>query len=609
MAPSPIRAAESVSSARPAEARMNDLVRERLYPQLDYFFEKIRADKAAVTMDGVSAFNGRDKFLPGKIAVGLGHLLLDTPRDDARFARYLQGYREIADLTVGMDNETWGVYYYLLALYKLKSNGLLDEAVSAPTLAKLKAQLDWRRFVSLPDYKLINLPTNYYGVAFSVARLRMLLGWEDDSGSRRLVDKMMRHYEAYSGKYGFSDETDGEGRFDRYSILLIAEVCQRYIETGLAVTPELKALLRKSADIALAIGNTRGEGFSFGRSIGAYGDTAILEILSVAAYLDVLSAEEKRYAYAYCTRVVARYADFWFNPAIHSVDLWGQGRRTDAYRGKHRILGENFSLLHQLLSTTALWKRAGFGDEPPATDLQAWLDRTQPQFRMIWFSRGEYDRALAIVRDGERVFSLLLVNGGTGQHANSPYYPLPFANDIVAGVADSGHRHPQLIPKFRLADGTELMGTAFIKDISATSKDGLQRVAYRQDELNRLGKDAPQKDPRIRLASEYLFAPGVITRTDTYTAPGPLDVEKLTLEFVSFSDDATLAGTSVRFGSGSVAAFEVEGLRSCNAEGTGGSDDYKSPTGAMRIHVTCSEGPFKLVEPLTVKWVMRYRRP
>src|SRR5258706_4594684 len=133
----------------------------------------IRVDKAAATMDGVAVLDGRDKFLPGKIAVGLSHLLLATPRDDARFARYLQGYREIADLTVGMDNETWGVYYYLLALYKLKSNGLLDEAVSAPTLAKLKAQLDWPRFLSLPDYKLINLPANYYGLAFTVPRARV----------------------------------------------------------------------------------------------------------------------------------------------------------------------------------------------------------------------------------------------------------------------------------------------------------------------------------------------------------------------------------------------------------------------------------------------------
>ncbi len=587
---------------------MDAIVRDRLYPQLDYFFEKLRTEKEAATIDGVAAFNGKDKFLPGKIAVGLSHLLLETPRDDPRFARYLKGYRDIADLTVGLDNETWGVYYYLLALHRLKTAGLLDDALSASTLAKLRLKLDWRRFVSQPDYRLINLPTNYYGVAFSVARLRMLLGWEDDSASRHLIGKMMRHYEAYSGKFGFSDETDGDGRFDRYSILLIAEVCQRYIETGLAVTPELKALLRKSADLALGIGNTTGEGFSFGRSIGAYGDTAVLEILSVAAYLDVLSPEEKQYAFAYSTQVVARYADFWFNPAIRSVDMWGQGRRTDAYRGKHRILGENFSLLHQLLSANAMWKKAGFGNNPPSADLQAWLDRTQPAFRLTWFARGEYDRALAIVRDGHRVFSLLLVNGGIGQHANSPYYPLPFANGIVAGVADSGYRHPQLIPKFTLVDGTELVGTAYIKDISAESGDGRHRVAYRQNELTRLGADSPLKDPRIRLASEYVFAPGVITRTDTYTAATPVEVARLTLEFASFSDDATLAGTSVHFGSGTVLAFEVEGLRTCQAESTAGDDDYKSTTGAMRTHVTCSEGPFRLTEPLTVKWVMKYRR-
>src|SRR6202007_2124809 len=151
-----------------------------------------------------------------------------------------------------------------------------------------------------------------------------------------------------------------------------------------------------------------------------YGDTAPLEILSTAAALKLLTPQEEAHAYAYGTRIVARYADFWFDRDIGAVDMWGKGRRTDAYRGRHRILGENFSLLHQLLSANALWKKAGFGDELPATDLKAWLDKTQPAFRLTWFARGEYDRALAIVRDGDQVFSLLLVNGGTGQHANSP---------------------------------------------------------------------------------------------------------------------------------------------------------------------------------------------
>src|SRR5262249_10233844 len=138
------------------------------------------------------------------------------------------------------------------------------------------------------------------------------------------------------GQFGFSDETAGEGRFDRYSILLIAEICERFVETGLTVPPELKRMLRKSAELALATASSTGEGFSFGRSIGAYGETAELEILSIAAYLDVLSAEEKQYAYAYATRIVARYVEFWYDSTLHSVDLWGKGRRTDAYRGENR---------------------------------------------------------------------------------------------------------------------------------------------------------------------------------------------------------------------------------------------------------------------------------
>jgi hypothetical protein len=605
--PAPVLAVDPAPRTPPPEARMSDIVETRLYPQLDYFFTKLSEEKEAVTLDGVVAFKGKDKFLPGKIAVGLSYLLVNTPRSDPRFARYLKDYRDIADLTIGMDNETWGIYYYLLALNKLKTAGLLEEAISAPTLARLKQQLDWRRFVTQTDYKLINLPTNYYGVAFSVARLRMLLGWEVESGSRMLLDKMMQHYEKYSGKFGFSDETDGEGRFDRYSILLIAEICQRFIETGLTVTPELKALLRKSADVAFNIGNTAGEGFSFGRSIGPYGDTAVLEILSTAAYLDVLTAEEKQYAYAYSTRIVARYADFWFDPKTRSVDMWGQGRRTDAYRGKHRILGENFSLLHQLISTNTTWKKAGFDKQKPPKDFDAWLDKTQPAFSLTWFARGEYDRALAIFRDKGHVFSLLLQNGGAGQHDNSPYYPLPFSSGIVAGVADSGARHPQLMPKFTLADGSELMATAYMKDIKAESKDSRHTVTWRQEELTRLGKNAPIKDARIAMTSEYRLEPGAITRTDVYTAKDPVEVAGLSLEFASFSSAAQLSGTGVKFGEGIVHAFEVGGLDNCRLASTGGNKDYQSTTGAMRTLVTCETGRFTLDRPLTVKWVMRYR--
>ncbi|OFA02346.1 hypothetical protein [Duganella sp. HH101] len=589
-----------------ATAPMNRIVQDNAYQQLDYFFKKLVAEKEAIVIDGYAPFKAGDKFLPGKVAAGLGHVLLNSAKDDPALPQQLRDYRDIADMTVGMDNHTWGIYYYIGTLVKLKEAGLLEQAVSPATLEKLRKQLDWRTFVTVPQYDLINLPTNYYGVAFSIARLRMLMGWEDDSGSKILLDKMLTHYKKYSGKFGFSDETDGEGRFDRYSILLIAEICERFLETGLQPTPELKGLLRKAADIALNVSNTAGDGFSFGRSLGPYGETALVEILSVSAYLDVLTAEEKQYAYAFSSRVAARYMDFWYDPAMHSLDMWGKGRRTDAYRGKHRILGENFSLLHQLIYTNDTWNKAGMKDAPPKADLQAWLDRTRPQFSTTTFAQGEYDRALTVFRDGKHVVSLNIINGGISQHDNSPYYPLPFAPGIVSGIADSGSAHPQLLPKFTMADGAQLIGTAWIKDIKTSQAGQRYTVSYRQDELDRLGKKGPVKDGRIKLQTTYTLEHGQLTRNDVYTPVGTQEVEKITLEFASFSEQPSIDGGTVTFAKGDVNEYSVAGLQQCQVAPTNGSKDYMAPYGAMKTLVTCSTGKLTMKEPLTIKWIIKY---
>jgi hypothetical protein len=589
-----------------ADVPMNRIVQQQLYPQLEYLFDKMVAERERVTIDGVEALKSNDKFLQGKIASGLAHVLLNMRKDDPRLQERLRQFRDITDMTAGMDNHTWGIYYYLEALYQLKQAGLLEQAVSAATLARLKTTLDWHTFVT-PQWELIKLPTNYYGVAFSVARLRMLLGWEDDSASRVLLDKMMTHYATYSGKFGFSDETPGEGRFDRYSILLVAEICERFIETGMEVTPELKALLRKSADVVLNVANSAGEGFTWGRSLGPYGETAALEILSVSGYLGILAPEEKQYAYAYANRIVAKYMDFWMNPAMHSVDMWNGGRRTDTYRARHRILGENFSLSHQLIFTNEFWNRAGMKDARPRAGLQAWLDKTRPRFSTTWFARGDHDRALAVYRDKDHVFSLAMINGGDSQFDNSPYYPLPFASGIIAGTPDSGAEHAQLLPKFTLGDGTQLLPVSYIKDIRTEAKGKGARVSYRQDALAKLGKKGPSKDERIRLETTYGFEPGIITRTDTYTPAAPLQVSRASLEFASYSDAPSLQGKTVRFGQGDVSAFEVSGLDACTVERTNGAEPYRAPEGPMATHVTCASTDFRFERPLTIKWTLRYR--
>jgi hypothetical protein len=605
--PTTTAALVAVLACAPASAApMNRIVQDNAYQQLDYFFAKLVAEREGMVLDGASPFKSGDKFLPGKVAAGLGHVLLNTAKDDPALAQKLKDYRDIADMTVGMDNHTWGIYYYIGTLVKLKEAGLLERAVSPETLEKLRKQLDWRTFVT-PEWDLINLPTNYYGVAFSIARLRMMMGWEDDSAGKVLLEKMLTHYKKYSGTFGFSDETDGEGRFDRYSILLIAEICERFLETGMQPTDELKGLLRKAADIALNVVNTEGQGFSFGRSLGPYGETALIEILSVSAYLDVLTAEEKQYAYAFSSRIAERYMNFWYDPAMHSLDMWGKGRRTDTYRGKHRILGENFSLLHQLIYTNETWNKAGFKDVQPKADLQAWLDKNRPQFSTTTFAQGEYDRALSIFRDGKHVVSLNMINGGSSQHDNSPYYPLPFAPGLVSGVADSGGTHAQLLPKFTMADGAQLIGAAWIKDIK-TGKDGKRyTVTYRQDELDRLGKKGPQKDARIKLRTSYTLEHGMMTRTDVYSPVGTQEVENITLEFASFSDQAKMKGNTVTFGQGDVKTYSVSGLQQCAAAPTNGSKDFMAPYGPMKTLVTCSTGKLTMKEPLTIKWTIKYQ--
>jgi hypothetical protein len=585
-----------------AVAPMNQTVETRLLPQTAVLLEKLLAEKRDMTLDGVKVFEADDKFLPGKIAIGLAYLIVDTPRADPRFDRYLAAYRQIADLTVDDPNDTWGIYYYCQAVFMLKEAGLLDAAISPSTLEKLKAKLDWRRFVRPDDLTLINLPNNYYGVAFSVARLRYRLGWEDASASEALLARTLDHYRKYSGEYGFADETDGEGRFDRYSVLLIGEISHRLIEAGMPATPEVRQWLRRSVDLMLPRLNLRGEGFEYGRSIGTYGETAFLEVLTAAAKLDVLTPEEKTMAYAFSSRVAARYMDFWFDPKMGSVDMWEHGRRTDAYRGKHRILGENLSLGRQYIYTSAIWNELGFKDKAPDPGFSAWLDRL-PKRTVTWFARGRNDRLVVTLRDRGRVIGLPIINGGDGQHMNSPYYPIPFSPGMLQGVADGAF--PQLLPRITLADGAQLAPLAYAAHVKVSGGRARTVVTYDQDQLDRLGQKAPVADDRFSVRTTYVLTPGRIRRTDVFTPKPGVAVKAVDLAFASFSGQAVTRGGTTRFGTGDVTGFKVEGL-TCLTRDLADDKAYRSPTGAMTALTSCS-GAARAKGSITVRWTLTYR--
>ena len=588
----------------PKPRSYNEVVEGHIRPQLERLLVQLAKDGRAMQIDGTSVFNGSDKFLPGKIALAWSDLIASLPPGDPRIAEYLAAFGRIARLTVDDANDTWGIYYYLSALASLERDGRLQGTIDPLTMAKLRVRLDWRSFVDVDTFALIDHPNNYYCVAFGIARLRHQLGWEDTQGAERLYSQMTAHYRKHSGPYGFADETDGEGRFDRYSVLLSAEIAQRFMETGSRPPEEVVDWVRKSADVMMMRVNSRGEGFEYGRSLGPYSETAMIEVLTAAAELDVLNDDQKALAYAFISRAGERYVDFWIDAATGSVNLWDKGRRTDRYRGKFRVLGENLSLGHQFIYTNAAWNRLGYRNREPMLNFKAALARL-PQRSVTWFSRGEYDRLLLTWREGDRVIALPLINGGQSQHDHSPYFPIPFANAMLSGVADD--ENPLLIPRFALADGTTLMPLAYFRDVKVNQAGGRTTITYRQSEMDRMGGDAPAPDDRISLQTTYTYERGLITRTDVYTPSRKLEVKGIDLAFGSFSSNPATDALTTRFANGAVEEFSVKGLDRCESAPVAGDQRYQAPYGSMASRVTCTRAAFDFERPLTLSWRLRYR--
>ena len=599
----------TISAQQPAipldrSRSFNGVVQQRILPQAEALLRQLVKDKRTLTIDGTLVFNGSDKFLPGKIAIALVEYLVTVPRDDPRLPQLLKDFREVARLTVDDANDSWGAYYYVLALDKLREAGLLDQAVDRLTYAKLRVRLDWRMFVDPDTYELIDHPNNYYVVALGIARLRHHLRWEDESGANAIYAKVAEHYRKYSGDFGFADETDGDGRFDRYSVLLAGELANHFLETGARVPAEAATWLRKSADVMLQHMHADGAGFEYGRSLGPYGETAIIEVLTAAARAELLTEEERALAYAYSSRAAQRYVEFWINRDTGSVNLWDDGRRTDDYRGKFRILGENLSLSHQFAYTNDAWNAMGFKDRPPIADFAAALDRL-PAHAVTWFAKGAYDRLLVTRRDAGHIIALPLINGGASQHMHHPYFPIPFSRGMLEGVADG--TQPVLVPQFTLNDGAVLMPLAFIQDARVDVRGSTTTVTYRQSRMDRMGKAAPVGDDRLSVTTTYIMEPNRLTRQDVFVPKQALDIRSIRMEFASFSTDAKTSGNTTAFGDGAVTSFRVSGLAGCQARALNREHDYESDTGAMTSLVVCSSGASTMNGPLTVAWSMSYR--
>lgn len=555
------------------------------------------------TLDGIRVFEAKDPFLPGKIALGLSYRLMSRVHNSRDLRKACREFQAVDEITRGRKQETWGIYFYLVALSRLHRLGVLEEVFSADRLDELRNVLDWRGFVDETTYEMTGRPYNFYGVAFSIAQLRAYIGWDDSTHSEILLQKMVEQYRAYSGDRGFADETGGEGRYDRYSILLIAEIAHRFREADRSLPAELQNWLRRSAEIVLVSLNRHGDGFQFGRSIGAYGDTAFLEVLSAAAWHDLLSPIESRMAYAFSQRATRKFLDFWYDDERQAVNLWEDGRRTDSYRGKHRILGETISLLHQHLYTHQIWDQLGIKASAGLdVEFEDWLEQ-RPRFTLTWFSEHDYARGMLTARDGEHVFMLPLVNGAE-YHDCTAYYPVPFARGLIQAAPDG--RFPQLVPRLELDDGTILMPLSFMYNISLRESADSASLTVEQTELDALGQQKPVSDSRVAVRTRFDFLPGSITRTDEFMLAEGVGIHRIDLEFATDAIGARWDGDGVLFDGAGVSRLDVDGYQAHSIEDVGDDKSFASPEANLHTLVRWRMAPQKNGESINLSWSCHY---
>lgn len=569
---------------------MKSYIGKDVLEHLKYYFDLIYSQQLDLHINGVFAFNPKSQFVEGKVINACSYVYESTPIDAPNKKIVGQQLTEIIDLMAAREFKTWGMLNCIIALHRLNQTQQLTEVVSEKSLALLKQKLDWRTFVNEDDLSLISFPANFYGVAFGIAKYRELLGFETGNWSDKLLEKLLTHVDNFSGQFGSMDETKGQGRFDRYSILIPAEICNMLSNTGCEVPEKLKVMLRKSCDIYMSIANTEGTGFSYGRSIGAYGDTAALEVFSIAAKLGLLTEDELEIAYAYNTMAVKRFVDFWIDSETRSLNMWAKGRKTDKYRNINRILGENLSLAMQIIGAFENWNAAGFKKRNIISGFEDKL-ASLPRFSKFNFSEDTYARRLYTIRDKKHVFMLPLINGGDTYYKETSYLPIPNEFGVLSSPTNSSF--PFLTPQLIFKDGRVAMPVVYIKNISDNlqEKNVLEhKVHYDLSAMVLIADDAPQKLEGITGKVSYQFSAGQIKfeLVLSFHEINKNELDSVVMQFGSFSSDPVFKNNSVHYKQGDIKRIDVAGFDECKLEQVAANKQYHTPVGAINNLATFS---------------------
>lgn len=559
-------------------ASFKQLVNDYVYPRMEELCDQFYEEKENMVLDGEKAFFVGEPFLPGTLVASFCYLLVAQVQNTLKYDLLLARTQDIIQTHGTMPLNTFGIYEFLNGLALLRKNGIKDEVVSQEVDKQLQDKLHWNVFYDV-DKKCLKkgLPTNYYGVAFRVAVLREYLGWEEEGMSTYFLEVLEDHIRTYSGSTLYMDETAGEGRYDKYTLTIASEICEAFLYVGKDVPPFWHTMMVHTGQIVLELADERALGFSYGRSIGAHGTACIIENIPVALHLGGI--EKVDFAYSYCVRAARQVIAYWYSTKRGIINLWDDGRRTDHYRNKTRVLEVNLDMNLKLFRANHLLETLNLNNQEEIDDMAYTTTlETLPKFKYYSFEQKSDNRGMVIYRLKDNVFTLPIINGGKSYYKAMPYLPIPFNTELIQGTPEASR--PMLVPKVTLEDGTHLMPISYMQNIKVETLENTYVVEWEQTHLcNIEDAQSPKQYEHASSKTRYTFSKEGIECTYVITSKQPIQSAQMVFE--TYEMDYEQKEKSLYLKYKYPLNFEVKGLGYKGVQTLQAGGAYDTPYGPL----------------------------
>jgi len=443
-----------------------------------------------------------------------------------------------------------------------------------------------------------------FSIAKSVARFSFGLTKKDDTG--KVIDKFVERIQSNSSAGFFNDEPDSQcGVFDIYGLLsfiFIRQALQLHANVHLKdrKLPKLRTFAEKYLKLLPDLTRQDGLGWSYGRSVGAYGQLHCISLI-LQAMRDNWIPSEKTPLYLDTLR---RLFQFFFVTYIDQENgdlvIRDEERNTAP---NHTTRMANFDAVRYLCQWSRLAKVIGgsLAIPPP--------NRSKTAGRFIIFDKShKKEQGLFLYRD-ENIgiqYQLPLIGPGPSLTSDNLAYP------HCSGIFDSPVNKylPVMLPELTFGDVVTIPSFCGKNCVTGI---GLKKSLYLKFDQPDLVKTDGNIVPGIgNCQVQWTFGEGTIKSEFTFKVKNQIQLDKMRLALViGAPHESFRLGTSLRQGKeGLRANVEVDDFQAnwSSFETVTDNPDYKSYTGNIHyVQFLIREHPLIMRPGQQYKLVLTYQ--